>query len=159
MFQIVPLTDETRHLVATFMSESWGAPKMVTRGRIHRADRLPGYAAILDGSVIGLITYDLSGSQCEIVSLDSSLQLRGIGTALTKCVIETATQAGSSRVWLVTTNDNTKALRFWQRLGFTINAVHLYAIQESRRLKPQIPLTGCDGIPILHEIELEMPLD
>lgn len=32
------------------------------------------------------------------------------------------------------------------------------AINESRKIKPQIPMTGVDRIPILHEIEFEMML-
>ena len=32
------------------------------------------------------------------------------------------------------------------------------ALDASRRLKPEIPLVGNDGIPLRHEIELEMLL-
>lgn len=34
-------------------------------------------------------------------------------------------------------------------------AVHRKAVDEARRLKPEIPLIGNDGIPIRDEIELE----
>ena len=34
--------------------------------------------------------------------------------------------------------------------------VHRNAIADSRRLKPEIPLTGENGIPIRDEIELEI---
>ncbi len=37
-------------------------------------------------------------------------------------------------------------------------ALHLNAIEEYRRIKPQIPLIGFDNIPILHEIEFEKAL-
>jgi hypothetical protein len=37
-------------------------------------------------------------------------------------------------------------------------ALHRNAIEASRRLKPSIPLTGLDGIPIRDEIELETVL-
>ena len=37
-------------------------------------------------------------------------------------------------------------------------AVHRNAIEESRKLKPEIPLTGIDGLPIRDEIELELLL-
>jgi len=40
-----------------------------------------------------------------------------------------------------------------------IAAVHVNAIERNRRLKPEIPLTGMDGIPIRDEIELEMVLN
>ncbi|MEM6284414.1 MAG: GNAT family N-acetyltransferase, partial [Chloroflexota bacterium] len=60
--------------------------------------------------------------------------------------------------WLITSNDNTPALRYWQKRGFEIIAVHRDAITEARRLKPEIPLVGMDDIPIRDEIELEMRL-
>jgi hypothetical protein len=34
-------------------------------------------------------------------------------------------------------------------------ALHVNAIEESRKIKPQIPLYGFDGIPIMHEVEFE----
>jgi hypothetical protein len=40
-------------------------------------------------------------------------------------------------------------------MGFTLAAVHKGALNESRKLKPEIPLFGIDGIPITDEIELE----
>ena len=58
-----------------------------------------------------------------------------------------------------TTNDNLGVLRFYQKRGFALVTVHRNALAESRRLKPQIPLTGIDGIPLRDEIELEMSLE
>ena len=49
-------------------------------------------------------------------------------------------------------------LRFAQKRGFALVAVHRNAIEESRRLKPEIPLLGDDGIPIRDELELELTL-
>jgi ribosomal protein S18 acetylase RimI-like enzyme len=59
---------------------------------------------------------------------------------------------------LVTTNDNTPALRFYQRRDFDIVAFHRNAVTEGRALKPTIPDVGFDGIPIRHEIEMEYML-
>jgi ribosomal protein S18 acetylase RimI-like enzyme len=69
--------------------------------------------------------------------------------------IQLARQVNYRRIWLVTTNDNTPALRFYQKKGFIIIRIFANALQESHRLKPEIPLTGLDGIPIRDEIELE----
>jgi RimJ/RimL family protein N-acetyltransferase len=66
--------------------------------------------------------------------------------------------AGVGRVWLITTNDNTAALRFYQRLGFDLVALHRDAVDAARSIKPSIPLVGNDGIPIRHELELELRL-
>jgi hypothetical protein len=34
--------------------------------------------------------------------------------------------------------------------------VRLNQIEKSRKIKPSIPLTGCDGIPIRHELQFVM---
>jgi hypothetical protein len=61
-------------------------------------------------------------------------------------------------LWCITTNDNFPALRFYQKRGFRIVAVHPGAVERSRVMKPSIPLWGIDSIPIRDEIELEIPL-
>ena len=134
----------------------WGADFVVTRGRKVFAAELPAFVAVDgDGEKIGLLTYEIIGDQCEVVTLDAFKQFSGIGTALMNRVIETARAAGCRRVWLITTNDNLDAIRFYQKRGFTIAAVHVNAIAHSRTLKPSIPLIGNYGIPIRDEVELE----
>jgi hypothetical protein len=62
-------------------------------------------------------------------------------------------------VWLVTTNDNLVALRFYQRRGFRLSALRPGAVDEARRrLKPAIPDAGAFGIPLRDELELELRL-
>ena len=60
---------------------------------------------------------------------------------------------------LITTNDNVDALRFYQRRGFVLTELRPGAVDESRRMKPQIPLVGAYGIPIRDELVLvrELP--
>jgi 3-oxoacyl-[acyl-carrier protein] reductase len=65
---------------------------------------------------------------------------------------------GCRRLWLITTNDNTPALRFYQNQGMRVAAVHHNAIVEARRIKPEIPEFGVGGQPICDEVELEMDL-
>jgi ribosomal protein S18 acetylase RimI-like enzyme len=96
--------------------------------------------------------------ECEIISLDSLVQGTGIGSALTDAVQQRAKAAGCQRLWLITTNDNLNALGFYQKRGFHLAALHRNALDVSRRLKPQIPLIGLDGIPLRDEIELEILL-
>ena len=67
-------------------------------------------------------------------------------------------ERGVGRVWLITTNDNVRALRFYQRYGFDRVALHRNAVDAARTLKPQIPRVGLDGIPVRHELELEVQL-
>ena len=141
------------------LTTHWGSPRVVSRGRVHAADALPGFIAEYNGKRVGLLTYHLKGDSCEIVSLNSLLEERGVASGLLKAVIEVAALAGYRRVWLVTTNDNTAALRFYQKLGFRLVAVHRDAVEKSRELKPEIPFVGMDGIPIRDEVELALRLD
>jgi hypothetical protein len=70
-----------------------------------------------------------------------------------------AVAVGCRRYWVLTTNDNVDALRFYQRRGFRLTAVRCGAVDEARRtVKPEIPLTGDYGIPIRDEIELAQDL-
>lgn len=147
-----------RELVIRTATERWGSPVVVTRGRAHDVTALPGYIAEMDGEAAGLVTYNVGEGGCEIVSLDSFVENRGVGSRLLERVFEDAESAGCRRVWLMTTNDNTGAIRWYQKRGFSIAAIHLGAVKRSRELKPEIPEYGMDGIPILHEIEFEKVL-
>jgi len=90
--------------------------------------------------------------------MNSLVEGKGIGSALVDAVKSIAVASKCKRLWLITTNDNTKALRFWQKRGFRLAAIYPGAVEKSRKLKPEIPLIGDDGIPIRDEIELEMIL-
>jgi Acetyltransferase (GNAT) family len=65
--------------------------------------------------------------------------------------------AECERIWLVTTNDNLEALRFYQRRGFVLSALRPGAVADSgQRLKPQIASVGDFGIPLRDELELHL---
>ncbi|MFC0391402.1 GNAT family N-acetyltransferase [Paenibacillus mendelii] len=132
---------------------------VVSRGKVHWLENLPGYVVIIEDVIKGLILYNIEGNDCEIVTLNSDIEGQGIGTALIDLVIVKARDHACKRVWLITSNDNLKAIRYYQRRGFDIKAVHQNAITEARRIKPLIPLAGMDGIPVKHEIEFEFPLE
>jgi acetyltransferase (GNAT) family protein len=78
-----------------------------------------------------------------------------VGTALIEFLITRLRIEGMSVLRVTTTNDNLDALRFYQRRGFRIIAVHPGTVEESCRLKPSIPAIGEYGIPIRDELELE----
>ena len=122
---------------------------------MYDAATLPAFIAKWEAEPVGLVTYSIQEAQCQIVTLDSLVKGRGIGTALTEAVKAAAMEAGCRRLWLITTNDNLPALGFYQKRGFVIAAIHRNALQVSRRIKPEIPLFGKDGIPLRDEIEME----
>jgi ribosomal protein S18 acetylase RimI-like enzyme len=98
------------------------------------------------------------GDECEVVTIRSLREGRGIARALLDAVREAARAAGCRRLWLITTNNNLRALDVYQRWGLDLVALHRDAVAESRRLKPSIPERDGRGIPIAHELELELLL-
>jgi ribosomal protein S18 acetylase RimI-like enzyme len=154
-FSLRPLENTDSDWVTQRMIESWGAETVVAHETIYHPAQLPGFKAQDGEEVLGLLTYHFEAAGCEIVTLNAWSAGRGVGTALIEAVKQAAVREGCQRLWLVTTNDNLHALRFYQRRGFVISAIHINALEKSRLLKPEIPLSGEDGIPIRDEIELE----
>lgn len=157
-FTLRPLTISDRDWVARRITESWGAETVVAHDEIYRPAELPGFAAMFEDEIAGLLTFHIQGKACEIVTLDSWREGLGVGSALIQAATQAARRVGCRRLWLITTNDNTHALRFYQKRGFVIAAIHVNALEKARRLIPEIPLIGEDGIPLRDEIELEMIL-
>ena len=119
----------------------------------------PAIVAADAGTVAGVLTYDVVGDSCEILTLHAARQWSGVGSAMVIAVANLAAAAGCRRLWVLTTNDNVDALRFYQRRGFRLTAIRCGAVDRARRtLKPQIPLIGEHGIPIRDEIELAQDL-
>ncbi|MBD3216962.1 MAG: GNAT family N-acetyltransferase [candidate division Zixibacteria bacterium] len=156
--QIRSLNQDDREWLKQFMVDAWGSEKVVSRGIIHEAYLLPGFKASIGSEPAGIVTYNIEADQCEIVTLDSMIENAGAGWANIQAVADTARKAGCKRLWLITTNDNMHALKYYQKRGFIIAAIHVNAIEHSRKLKPQISSIGMDGIPLRDEIELEMKL-
>ena len=112
-----------------------------------------------DGTLLGVLTYRIAGPACEVRTLFATVTRHGTGSALLDAVEAVARAAGCRRLWLITTNDNLDALRFYQRRGLRLAALHPGAVDASRAaLKPSIPEVGEYGIPIRDEIVLELAL-
>jgi len=158
-FSLRPLRADDKGWVSQFIGEHWGADKVVAHGVVYYPQDLPGFVAVRVGEQVGLIAYRIEQQSCEIVTLNNVQGSMGVGTALIDVVRYVARYSGCRRLWLVTTNDNLNALRFYQKRGFVLVAVHRNALEVSRKLKPEIPLVGMDGIPLRDEIELEMMVD
>lgn len=153
--EIQPISDEHRDWLRKRVQEIWNGRFVVSRGIAHEPANLPGFLAVKDGKPIGVATFRKEQDECELVTIDAFSQWQGVGSALIEAVEEEARKSGCSRMWMITTNDNIDGLRFYQRKGYVISAVHLNAVEESRKLKPTIPLVGNYDIPIRDEIELE----
>jgi N-acetylglutamate synthase-like GNAT family acetyltransferase len=156
---IRPVDKADRNWIAQFLDKHWGSTRVVSRGQVYLAHLLPGFIAEDDDEKVGLITYRFDDeSGCEIVTINSTREGEGIGTLLIETVKQVAAEEGCQRIWLITTNDNLNALRFYQKRGFHLVAVYPNALDQSRKVKPEIPLFGHDGIPLRDELELEIKL-
>jgi len=153
--KIRSLDDNDKEWLKRLIISEWASIKVVTRGKVHYIDKLPGYVTIQESEKVGLITFSISKDECEIITLNSLKENLGIGTVLLEELENFATSKGCKRLWVITTNDNTDALRFYQMKGFRIKAIYIDAIKESRKLKPDIALRGLNDIEIRDEIELE----
>ncbi len=127
---------------------------MVSRGHVYHLTDLKSLVAKIGGECVGAATYRRGDSGCELMTINAVSQGFGVGTQLLNAVEREARRTGCQRVWLITSNDNLDALRFYQRRGYRITAVYPGAIDEARRIKPSIPLIGDHGIEIHDEIEL-----
>lgn len=155
---IRPIEDSDRHWVRRILKGKWGSSRVVTLGTVHDAAALPGIVALRGQKRVGLLTYSIDKRSCEVVSLNSLVSNTGVGTQLLQSLQGIASDKGCDRVWLCTTNDNTHALKFYQKRGFTIARVNVDVIAEYRKIKPEIPESGEDDIPIRDEIVLEKKL-
>jgi len=153
---VINITQAHKKEVIEFFQAHWGTTEMVISSGVYDCSRLEGIA-FLDESqkVVGLVTYIIRDHECEIISLDSTEEGKGIGTLLVQAVEEQARQHHCTVISLITTNDNLHALKFYQKRGYHLVEIFRNAVEHARALKPEIPLIGNDGIPIRDEIMMQ----
>jgi N-acetylglutamate synthase-like GNAT family acetyltransferase len=157
--QVRRATDDDRPWIAETLTGAFASPKVVSKGRvIEDASELDGFVVELDGRAIGCASWSEEDGDAELVAIVTTYRGVGAGVALLDAVIEHARASKWHRLWLITTNDNTDAIRLYQRAGWKWVAWHRDAVATSRALKPELPDVGAHGIPIDHEIEFEYPL-
>lgn len=136
-----------------------GGPVVARRGERVALDGLPTLVAVCDGAPCGFVHLRREPGAVEVVALAATPRRAGAGTALLEAAEAWARGDGAERVWLVTTNDNVDALRFYQRRGYRLVALRPGAVDRERReRKPSIPEVGDHGIPLHDELELEKRL-
>jgi ribosomal protein S18 acetylase RimI-like enzyme len=138
--------------------EVWGSELVARKGEVVSTDGLPGFVAQLAGARAGLAVVAPRGAEYEVVSMYAQVAHQGIGRALLAACVADARRLRCRRLWLTTTNDNLRALAFYQRFGLDLCALYVDGVERSRRLKPGIPRVGANGIRVAHELELELLL-
>ncbi|WP_210203689.1 GNAT family N-acetyltransferase [Rhizobium sp. SEMIA4064] len=137
--------------IVKLLTERWGDTKVVAHDETFDLLDLP--ALVVDPDQ-GLATYRMQGNEAELMSLDAVRPGQGVGTALIDALADQLRRQGLSALWVMTTNDNLDALRFYQRRGFELRRVRPGAVDKARLLKPSIPRIADNGIPIRDELDL-----
>lgn len=151
---IEPITSSTRDAVRRFFIDAWGSSEMVISTGTYDCAILDGFVWSEANIIIGLVTYVSRKDVIEIISLDSLQEKRGIGSALLDEVERVAKQLQFERLSLITTNDNLRALAFYQKRGWRLLRIVPGAVDAARLYKPSIPIIGEHGIPLHDEIIL-----
>ncbi len=131
-----------------------GEPMVVESGSYYLRD-LPALLAEKDGNFEGAVSWTVIGTTAEIVSLNALVEGQGLGSALLERMESLLQDRGVDRVVLTTTNDNIRALAFYQKRGFRFMGLRPGAVDLARQQKPAIPEIADNGIPIHDEILLE----
>jgi len=144
-------SDADHDWMRALLRQRWNGTIMYVHDEAIDVIALP---ALVAGEHEGLATYRLMGEEAELISLDAVTPGRGVGTHLVTALAERLKPQGVRRLWVTTTNDNIRALAFYQRRGFRLQRLRAGAVDESRKLKPGILLVADNGIPIRDEIDL-----
>ncbi len=153
-FVVRRVVDEERPAVARLLADRWGSTQIVSRGLVHDAESAEMLVAVRDGEIVGTATFVVGGDEAELLTLDALEEGAGVGGALLDEVARSAAGARALRLVLSTTNDNLRALGFYQRRGFRLVELFPGAVDRARKHKPSIPLVGDSGIPVRDELLL-----
>jgi N-acetylglutamate synthase-like GNAT family acetyltransferase len=154
--QIRPLQVTDQAWKESMLTQYWGSTTIVRKGEVIDLSSHDGFMVSLGDQPAGFCTFQLFQNKLEITNLVSWIQGKGVGAKLLEGIKNTAIDKNVELIWLVTTNDNVSGLKFYQKNGFHLVALYPNALEKSRQLKPGIPLTGLENIPMRDELELSM---
>jgi GNAT superfamily N-acetyltransferase len=140
------------------MIREWGGLPLIIRGKKYYPAELDGIIAENESGIAGFLFYEVREKDCEIIVFEVFDKFKGTGTLLLNQLKNIAKQRQCARVYLMTTNDNLDALRFYQKRGFHICGIHVDSVKLSRKIKPTIGMVGDYDIPMRDEIDLEFSL-
>lgn len=152
---VIQTIEKSDHLqILEIVRQFWGNDPLIVHRKIFSIASLNGLKATQDNTIVGILHYQISRDECEILTLASLYERQGIGTALINQVESIAKLHHCLRLSVTTTNDNLHALGFYQRRGFHLSALFPGQVNDSRKYKPTIPEIADNGIPIRDEIQL-----
>ncbi|TXN37557.1 GNAT family N-acetyltransferase [Flagellimonas hymeniacidonis] len=99
---------------------------------VKEKEELVGYFKVNEGEVQTDVK-DFDSFELERIYVVESHQGRKIGAAMLQNVLELAKKEGKQYVWLGVWEENTAAIRFYQRFGFKKFDTHPYYIGKDRQ--------------------------
>ncbi|GAB4305491.1 MAG: GNAT family N-acetyltransferase [Myxococcota bacterium] len=133
----------------------WGG-LVVSVDRVFKPGDVKGLILLSpENESLALVTYAIEGDSAEIVSLDALVAGEGYGRRLLSFAESRIKSKGIKRIRIFTTNDNYRALTLYLRNSYRLVRVHLDEMERVRAIKPCIPPTSEEGIPIRDLLELE----
>jgi ribosomal protein S18 acetylase RimI-like enzyme len=155
-----PLTPDDLDWATATLAAGLGSRLQARRGDLIDVLADDGLVAERDDERVGLLTWRADGpGRMEITALLATERRTGVGSALVGAVVDIARLAAVREIRVTTTNDNLGAMAFYQRLGFRLVELRAGAVDEARRtIKPSMPPTGEDGLPLHDELELSLAI-
>ena len=155
-YEIRPMSD--RKQLVDLLRLRWPDSTLIICGQFVQPEDVEGIGYYANGRLHGIATWRPYGKVMHIVAVNAFTEVRGVGVALVDAMIAHGRANGMALLRATITNDNTVALRFYQRRGFHLSALHRGLFDAMRAMKPASPVTGLDGIPMRDELELELEL-
>jgi N-acetylglutamate synthase and related acetyltransferases len=160
--ELKKVEQQDRDKTNAFITKEVGGTLLVLReGEQFELANAEGFVIYDKEEIIGLITYEIRDKVCEILSLDSKVEGKGIGTQLVDVVKNVARNNNCSKLLVETTNALIRAIAFYQRKGFRLVKIYPDAMKYVREVHPY--LTEADfmeesGIVSRDLLEFEMEL-
>lgn len=142
-------------------SLSLGGPVIVNAGELIDLRKFPSFVAVQSGQPVGFLTFRCDAPRADILAIKALERGTGTGAVmLAKAEVE-ARENGASCVRICTTNDNTRAFRFYQQQGYVVCDYWIGGfadVLKQKGLQSVTEVMGEDTIQIRDVIILEKPL-
>ena len=142
-------------------SSAVGGPVVAGIEAVHDLDNVDVLVAEGDDGPCGFAHIARQGASLEIVTILATEKSVGTGTVILREIDRRARMLGLGWLMVQTTNDNTDALRFYQRRGFHVSDYRVGGFRDALRRKgipPDQPVEGVNGIEIRDLIRLSRRL-
>ena len=133
-----------------------GGPQVVSCGTLYTLRDYEGFVATADNQRLGFAVL----REDELLGIAATQSGHGVGSRLMDHCESLLRTREYSSIWLVTTNDNLDAMRFYQRRGYLLDELHKDAFEEVKRLKGiSGEVLGNFEIPIRDELVFRKALE